>query len=351
MPYLPNPIYFTSSTGYGVPGGTGAPTRITTRPTRRTWRWRTCRCRRRRRRGEHIVRRRQTVRPGHARSASCRRSTARTSSRTTLSDKAGPVLLAIPSAPRMYCRATRCCGRLAGSLDADHPSFTGSNPNFNPVNGPFDVDNDGDGIRESVWIDVGFPVQTAADGRSYKPLAAILCIDLDGRLNVNAHGNIADVDQYAWSRRSTASSAEREQLSWPPGAIAGMADRLRRFRRPTRRRDTDRPRSACSRCSPRRDSEMRRLGAAPMRLTSVHGPVARHGTVKRTRTSTIRHGPGVRTPTLQPELVWCIAEQFPGRPGKTNYADPGWLAFTQYPRHDDPTPRNDARRRRVWLAA
>ena len=72
----------------------------------------------------------------------------------------------------------------------DHPNFTGSNPNvpFDPVNGPWDVDNDGDGVADSVWVDLGMPVRATADGRLYKPLFAILCVDLDGRLNVNAHG-------------------------------------------------------------------------------------------------------------------------------------------------------------------
>ena len=70
----------------------------------------------------------------------------------------------------------------------DHPNFTGSNPSFDPINGPWDVDTDGDGINDSVWVDLGFPVQTAPDGTSYKPLFAIRCLDLDGRLNVNAHG-------------------------------------------------------------------------------------------------------------------------------------------------------------------
>lgn len=83
----------------------------------------------------------------------------------------------------------------------DHPNFTGSNPGnsanpglFDPISGPWDVDNDGDGIADSVWVDVGFTVQTAPDGRRFKPLAAILCLDLDGRLNVNAHGSVAQLD-------------------------------------------------------------------------------------------------------------------------------------------------------------
>lgn len=60
---------------------------------------------------------------------------------------------------------------------------------FDPINGPWDVDNDGDGVPDSIWVDVGFGVMRTRDGRLYKPLAAILCLDLDGRLNLNAHGH------------------------------------------------------------------------------------------------------------------------------------------------------------------
>jgi len=82
----------------------------------------------------------------------------------------------------------------------EHPEFAVNNPDFHllgnqsanllgagtPV-GSWDVDNDGDGIPDSIWIDAGLPVQTAPDGRRYRPLVAILCQDLDGRLNLNAH--------------------------------------------------------------------------------------------------------------------------------------------------------------------
>ena len=81
---------------------------------------------------------------------------------------------------------------MPAGISPDHPNFTGSNPTFDPVNGPWDVDNDGDGVAESVWVDIGFPVQTAPDGRRYKPLVAFHCVDLDSRLNVNAHGNWAE---------------------------------------------------------------------------------------------------------------------------------------------------------------
>lgn len=74
-------------------------------------------------------------------------------------------------------------------LTQDHPSFNGSNPNYHPVNGPWDVDNDNDGYPDSIWIDPGLPVVTAPNGRRYKRLVALLIKDLDGRINVNAHGN------------------------------------------------------------------------------------------------------------------------------------------------------------------
>ena len=56
------------------------------------------------------------------------------------------------------------------------------------VYGPWDVDNDSDGRRDSVWVDFGAPVMMGPEGRLVKPLAAILCLDMDGRLNLNAHG-------------------------------------------------------------------------------------------------------------------------------------------------------------------
>ncbi len=105
-------------------------------------------------------------------------------------------------------------------LREDHPDFDGSNPlsryattairnaldsgtlvNANgeitfpywEAVGPWDVDNDGDGVPDSVWVDVGLPVQQTEDGRWYKPLVAMLVEDLDGRLNLNVHGSTDDL--------------------------------------------------------------------------------------------------------------------------------------------------------------
>jgi hypothetical protein len=91
-------------------------------------------------------------------------------------------------------------------LPEDHPGFNGGNPMFTVLGGTvlgaldadgdnrvdrWDVDNDGDGIADSIWIDPGFPVSTAKDGRQYKKLVAILIRDMDGRVNLNAMGAIA----------------------------------------------------------------------------------------------------------------------------------------------------------------
>ena len=56
------------------------------------------------------------------------------------------------------------------------------------------VDNDGDGVLDSCWLDFGFPTVRDATGVVCKPKAAVLILDLDGRLNVNAHGSSAEAE-------------------------------------------------------------------------------------------------------------------------------------------------------------
>ena len=73
----------------------------------------------------------------------------------------------------------------------DHPNFTGSNPllaatNFasniawNPSLGtpcPWDVDNDGDGVPDSVWIDAGYPVQSGRTASCTNP-SSPFCVSI-----------------------------------------------------------------------------------------------------------------------------------------------------------------------------
>ncbi|MCL2006157.1 MAG: hypothetical protein FWG73_08345 [Planctomycetaceae bacterium] len=85
-------------------------------------------------------------------------------------------------------------------LPTDHPNFTGSNtPNPQENNltrwlreGPWDVDNDGDGVPDGIWLDVGLEPQFDDTSQTwYKPLISYYIIDLDGRVNVNTLGNLA----------------------------------------------------------------------------------------------------------------------------------------------------------------
>jgi len=71
-----------------------------------------------------------------------------------------------------------------------HPKFTGSNSFYTPDAGPWDVDTDGDGRYDAVWIDPGYPVRRTSDGRLYKALVAVQIRDLDGRVNLNVHGSL-----------------------------------------------------------------------------------------------------------------------------------------------------------------
>lgn len=57
----------------------------------------------------------------------------------------------------------------------------------------YDVDNNGDGTREGIWMDLDFPVQESLDGKQYVPMYSMTVIDADALLNLNVHGNMARV--------------------------------------------------------------------------------------------------------------------------------------------------------------
>jgi hypothetical protein len=55
------------------------------------------------------------------------------------------------------------------------------------------IDNDGDAFPDSGFIPLGLPVVRDAAGNSLTVKAAVLVVDLDGRLNLNTHGSSSDV--------------------------------------------------------------------------------------------------------------------------------------------------------------
>ena len=57
-----------------------------------------------------------------------------------------------------------------------------------------DVDTDGDGKKDSFWMDLGLAIITNEQGQRFKPLFAIQIKSMDGRLNANAHSNRTHVD-------------------------------------------------------------------------------------------------------------------------------------------------------------
>jgi hypothetical protein len=78
-----------------------------------------------------------------------------------------------------------------GAVDFAGKPLSTSNP-LDPIRTTaLDVDADGDGELDSVWLDLGLTPITTPDRRLVKPLFAIRCIDLGGRLNLNAHGSPA----------------------------------------------------------------------------------------------------------------------------------------------------------------
>src|SRR5207245_1560914 len=55
----------------------------------------------------------------------------------------------------------------------------------------YDVDNDADGITDSVWVDLGYPARRNSQGKLFKPLFAFMVIGLNGRIPLNTAGNLA----------------------------------------------------------------------------------------------------------------------------------------------------------------
>lgn len=86
----------------------------------------------------------------------------------------------------------------------------------------FDYDNDGDGIPESILMDLDFPPQQDSSGKMFVPLFLVTIHDLDALLNLTVHGNIAKVE-YGDNDVSTVAGTAVNNSSSPFGTdtVAG----------------------------------------------------------------------------------------------------------------------------------
>jgi hypothetical protein len=93
-------------------------------------------------------------------------------------------------------------------------------------NNSLDVDSDNDGEKDAVFIDNGYEVITGVDGRRFKPLVAYKVVDLDGRLNLNAHGSLVQAeDTFFVSDKTHPSDFPRGQGYGPPEiSFRGLVD-------------------------------------------------------------------------------------------------------------------------------
>ncbi len=62
------------------------------------------------------------------------------------------------------------------------------------VNGDWDVDNDGDGVKDSVWLDPNLPLINGPDGKLLKVLVSPMIEDLDGRVNLHTASDMVQSD-------------------------------------------------------------------------------------------------------------------------------------------------------------
>jgi large repetitive protein len=74
----------------------------------------------------------------------------------------------------------------------DATTFPDLLPDQNTGKINYDVDNDGDGVTDSVWLDLGYPLKRDSSGKFYKPLFAFMVIGLNGKIPLNTAGNLAN---------------------------------------------------------------------------------------------------------------------------------------------------------------
>ena len=68
-----------------------------------------------------------------------------------------------------------------------------------PATFELDSDNDGDGIREGIWLDLNYPLQETVSGAKYVVMHSFTIEDLDALIDLNSHGNLAGLPRTAAS--------------------------------------------------------------------------------------------------------------------------------------------------------
>ena len=66
------------------------------------------------------------------------------------------------------------------------------------------ADNDNDGVKDGFYLDFGLPTVIATNGDQITLHASVLVVDLDGRVNVNAHGSLVPI-VYPFTQTATSS--------------------------------------------------------------------------------------------------------------------------------------------------
>ena len=86
-------------------------------------------------------------------------------------------------------------GNTSSPISSRSTCSAGNFPNYDSdyASRDMDVDNDGDGEDDGVWIDANLPIFTDNLGRRIKPLVSFSIVDLDSLANVNVHGNRSQI--------------------------------------------------------------------------------------------------------------------------------------------------------------
>ena len=99
----------------------------------------------------------------------------------------------VPSFLRPWAKGAQ--SSLRAALPASVAPDAGGCDVKNYMQGPGFFDGKTFHNNDSIWMDLGYPIRYGPDGTRYKPLFASLVLDLDNRINLQAHGNIRGAGQ------------------------------------------------------------------------------------------------------------------------------------------------------------